>query len=94
MAFRLTFTGQTAALRGFMNALAVPEIPLVVRSVEVEPLHTEKPGPATRAGAGNQDGQSPPADRAIVADNESRFIVTVELFEVKLRPPDVASAQP
>lgn len=35
MAFRITFSGQTKSLRVFMNALAAPEIPLVVRSVEV-----------------------------------------------------------
>jgi len=94
MAFRLTFTGHTSSLRGFMNALAVPRIPLVVRSVEVEPLRSEAPSAAGRAGARLAEGQTPSPDLAIVADNESRFTVTVELFEVKLRAPAEPEATP
>lgn len=92
MAFRLTFTGQTSCLRGFMNALAVPEIPLVVRSVEVEPLRAE--GASTRGAQGQADAKTPAPELAIVADNESRFVVTVELFEVKLRAPEVPASKP
>ena len=94
MAFRLTFTGHTSSLRGFMNALAVPKIPLVVRSVEVEPLRAEASSASGRAGARLAEGQAESADHAIVADNESRFTVTVELFEVKLRAPAVPEATP
>jgi hypothetical protein len=36
MAFRLTFTGYTDALREFLNSLATFELPIVVRSIEVE----------------------------------------------------------
>ncbi len=89
MAFRLIFTGQTSSLRGFMNTLAMPEIPLVVRSVEVEPL---RPATASgRSGGATGDSGGPSADLPIVADNESRFVVTVELFEVKLRAPEAAT---
>lgn len=95
MAIRISFTGQTSSLRGFMNALSVPDIPLVVRSVEVEPARGEGAGGAQgRTADRNADGQGPPVDLAIVADNESRFTVTVELFEVKLRVPDVEGATP
>jgi len=91
MAFRLTFTGQTSCLRGFMNTLAAPEIPLVVRSVEVEPLRAE---PTSSRGAPKADAAAQESDLAIVADNEARFIVTVELFEVKLRAPEVPEETP
>ena len=37
MAFRITFTGQTAALRNFVVRLAEFELPILVREVEVEP---------------------------------------------------------
>jgi hypothetical protein len=102
MAVRIIFTGQTSSLRGFMNALAVPEIPLVVRSVEAEPLQSDSGRAAAtgmmRAAAGGAgvrggDGEAEmPADLAIVADNESRFTVTIELFEVKIRVPEAATA--
>lgn len=36
-AFRVVFTGQTAALRTFLNRLASFELPVLVREVEVEP---------------------------------------------------------
>ncbi len=103
MPFRITFSGQTAALRGFMNALAAPEIPLVVRSVEVEPGSAES---ATASSAGSARGgppaslfgrpaTAPPSGSAqasvpIVSENDSRFTVTVELFEVKIRAPDLS----
>ena len=101
MPFRITFAGQTAALRGFMNALAAPEIPLVMRSVEVEPVpaEPERPGgPGSRAGPpASLFGRTvaTPAREAlqgsvpIVSENDSRFTVTVELFEVKIRAPNL-----
>jgi hypothetical protein len=100
MAFRLSFAGQTSALRGFVNALSAPEIPLVVRSVEVEPYVAEATGAPGRAGppAGlfGRPSQSNPQPSLlqnpsipIVAENVSRFVVTVELFEVKIRPPEL-----
>ena len=42
-AFRLEFTGQTQTLRAFLNSLASFKLPLIVRSVEVQPLATEAP---------------------------------------------------
>ncbi|MGH8020140.1 MAG: hypothetical protein ACREIA_18045 [Opitutaceae bacterium] len=110
MPFRLTFSGQTAALRGFMNALAAPEIPLVVRSVEVEPGSAEgatspstgSPRSGPPASLFGRPSTAAPAEDAgasipIVSENDSRFIVTVELFEVKIRAPDLSGeteAQP
>ena len=40
-AFRFVFTGQTAALRAFLNRLASFELPVLVREVEVEPAAAE-----------------------------------------------------
>jgi len=37
VAFRLVFSGQTAALRLFLNRLHRPELPLLVREIEVKP---------------------------------------------------------
>ncbi|MBE2216533.1 MAG: hypothetical protein IAE82_21865 [Opitutaceae bacterium] len=94
MAVRIVFTGQTSSLRGLMNSLAAPEIPLVVRSVEVEPLRAESTAGSARTPARPADAAAPVSDLAIVGDNESRFTVTVELFEVKLRAPEVPAAAP
>ena len=89
MAFRITFTGHTSSLREFVNALAAPDLPLVVRSVEVG----ASGGDIGRPGSGRSStSSSRPADPAsvsvpIVAENEAQFTVTVEFFEVKIRPP-------
>jgi hypothetical protein len=54
--FRLVFTGQTAALRLFLNKLAAFELPVLVREVEVEAATAEEsvaeePAPAAEAAA-------------------------------------------
>jgi hypothetical protein len=72
VALRVEFTGQTAALRNFLNSLAAFRQPVVVRSVEVEPL-------AIAAGS----GATPPAAAAgspvpLVRPSLSKFAVTVE----------------
>ncbi len=53
-AFRITFIGQTAALRAFLNQLASFELPVLVREVEVDPatsadLATESPAGSDEA---------------------------------------------
>lgn len=74
-AFRLEFTGQTAALRTLLNTLATFKLPVIVRSVEVEPLATE----AAPVGPG-PDAASLPAGAPVPlgAQNSSRFAVIVE----------------
>lgn len=42
LAFRLVFTGQTAALRNFLNRLAAFDLPIVVREIAVEPATSEE----------------------------------------------------
>ncbi|HVU24842.1 MAG TPA: Amuc_1100 family pilus-like protein [Opitutus sp.] len=73
-AFRLTFTGQTAALRTFLNTLAGFELPLVVRAVEVTPEAVEN--------AGGRDGGNGVDVPPLVARSVSRFAVTVEFIEL------------
>lgn len=41
MGFRLVFTGQTAALRAFLNKLGTFELPVLVREVQVDPATAE-----------------------------------------------------
>jgi len=72
-AFRLEFTGQTPALRTFLNTLASYKLPLIVRSVEVQPMAADQP-----------QGDTPEAPTVtgapvpLVTQNLSRFAVVVE----------------
>lgn len=85
-AFRVMFVGHTAALRGFLNRLAAGAIPVVVRSVEAEPV---KETPLQRQVA---RGSADPL-ALIVRPAWSRFTVTVEFCEIIL-PPTQASNTP
>ena len=56
LAFRVTFTGYTPALRKFLNNLAQFDLPIVVRSVEVDrPTTSGKAAEAKKAKASNID---------------------------------------
>ena len=71
-AFRLEFTGQTPALRAFLNGLASFRLPVLVRSVEVQPLAAEAPGvDAPQAAAGAVP---------LVSPGPSKFSVVVEFI--------------
>ncbi len=48
-AFRFVFTGQTTALRSFLNRLASFELPVLVREVEVEPATSTETTEASSA---------------------------------------------
>jgi len=72
VALRVEFTGQTAALRNFLNSLAAFRQPVVVRSVEVEPLATAANSSATAQTA--TAGSPVP----LVRQSLSKFAVTVE----------------
>lgn len=80
-AFRLEFTGQTPALRAWLNSLASAPMPVIVRRVEVERLTTEPPA-AVAAAAG--------APVPLVARNFSKFTVVVECAEL-LPAPEAAT---
>ena len=96
--FRITFVGQTGALRNFLNRMAEFELPVIVRSVEIEPM----PEPQRAQGLaqvvsnssnlfGNQVQQPGAPTQAIgpvpiVSQNLSRFTVTVEFIELAASP--------
>ena len=75
-AFRLEFTGQTPALREFLSTLAAFKLPVVVRSVEVEPLNAELPAiaSATPLAVG--------VPVPLIAQNFSKFTVVVEMIRL------------
>lgn len=89
--YRLSFRGNTLALRAFLNELALFQLPVVVRSVEVAtavagPAGTAQTAPApatTLAGifgvpAAAKDAAAKAAEKPLVDQNDSRFTVTVE----------------
>jgi hypothetical protein len=76
-AFRLEFTGQTPALRAFLNSLAALPLPVIVRRVEVEPLTSE-----SAAAAASEPGAPVP----LVTQNLSKFAVVVECVELLPSP--------
>ena len=76
-AFRFEFTGQTPALRAFLNSLATAPTPVIVRRVEVERLTAETFSPATLPAG---------APVPLVAQNLSKFAVVVECVELLPAP--------
>ena len=92
-AFRLTFISETETLRALLNRLASFELPLVVRSVEVEAVPK---APSTGAATvqanslssifGNTTSTTTPAVPApakpLVERTLSKFTVTVELIDL------------
>lgn len=93
-AFRLTFVGNTAVLRSFLNELALFKLPVVVRSVEVESLAAgggakqtyvaPKPANPFAGISGNDTVSTNPAEaeKPLVEQTDSRFIVTVEIVSL------------
>lgn len=77
--YRVEFTGQTQTLRTFLNSLQAYRLPLIVRSVEVEPL----PVPASVPDA---EVPAPNAPVPLVTNNLSKFAVTLECVEVLPAP--------
>ena len=68
--FRFVFTGQTAALRTFLNRLASFELPILVREVEVESTSAEE-----AASSSADDSAAPPA----VDDSDAPASVVLSL---------------
>ncbi|HET7537216.1 MAG TPA: Amuc_1100 family pilus-like protein [Candidatus Didemnitutus sp.] len=71
-ALQIEFRGQTATLRAFLNRVASVSSPVVVRSVEVEPI--ERGPTRDRSAAG---GSLP-----VVLPGDSKFLVTLDLVEL------------
>ncbi|MBC8008731.1 MAG: hypothetical protein H7067_01380 [Burkholderiales bacterium] len=93
--FRLTFTGLTESLRLFLNELVTFKVPVVVRSVEVEPSNrtdapkaqqASAPAPSFDAlfGGGEQASSATPLEtaKALVERSESKFTVTLEIISL------------
>jgi hypothetical protein len=101
LAFSLTFTGYTDSLRAFLNELAKFDLPIVVRSVEVERPSGAKTTVAPRAnnldaifgafGGGSEPDQKAPeeAQKPVISENTSTFTIVLEFIEIVL-PADTA----
>ncbi|MEI6105831.1 MAG: Amuc_1100 family pilus-like protein [Opitutae bacterium] len=79
-AYRLEFTGETRVLRTFLDGIAQRDFPVLVRSVEVEPVQATDPAPPL---PGKVVGRAP---QPKVGRTLSRFLVVVEWLEL-LNPP-------
>jgi hypothetical protein len=77
--YRVEFTGQTPALRAFLNALATSPLPLFVRAVEVAPDAADAASIAGNVAAAET---KPSAPVPLVAQNFSKFAVVLECVEV------------
>ena len=84
LAFQVTFTGYTPTLRKFLNGLAYFQLPVVVRSVEVDRIETKLQNNASRifnAVSSDEDNKTP-----VISEIESIFTVTLEFIEVIVSP--------
>ncbi|HTJ78223.1 MAG TPA: Amuc_1100 family pilus-like protein [Rariglobus sp.] len=105
-AFRMTFLGETESLRTLLNKLAAFELPLVVRSVEVEPASgvTAVNAPAPSASEANSlsaifgnvaatpaSSTEPVKPKPLVEKVLSKFTVTVELIDLVPSTPSEAT---
>lgn len=104
-AFRIGFVGRTASLRAFMNQIAASDLPLIVRSVEVELQSAPKD---RRSRGRREDPMDRISDQAsaldlpalqaaripIVDRNVSRFTVTLEFLEITITPPEPVGGEP
>lgn len=81
LAFQVAFTGYTPTLRKFLNSLAYFQLPVVVRSVEVDRISSRSGGRSNRifnleTGA-EGDNKTP-----VISEIESLFTVTLEFIEI------------
>ena len=86
LAFQVKFTGYTPTLRKFLNNLAYFQLPVVVRSVEVNRLDAKPQGRSSEAFGNvstlNTDDNKTP----VISEIESIFTVTLEFIEVIISP--------
>ena len=89
LAFQVTFTGYTPTLRKFLNSLAYFQLPVVVRSVEVDRIESKPQNKTSRLfNSASADITSSNADNKtpVISEIESIFTVTLEFIEV-IAPP-------
>ncbi|PXA05596.1 hypothetical protein DDZ13_01605 [Coraliomargarita sinensis] len=98
MGFSLTFSGYTDSLRELLNRLSRFDLPIVVRSIEVDrPSGSETVvAPTNRGGADNifdlfgggetagTEEESSEGPKPVIEENISQFTVILELIEVVL----------
>ena len=97
LAFRLAFTGYTDSLRRLLNDLAKFDLPIVVRSIEVDRpsgISTTAKVPANNDldtffgvfdGGYNQEVVAPEeAQKPVISENISTFTVVLEFIEIVL----------
>ena len=97
LAFRLAFTGYTDSLRRLLNDLAKFDLPIVVRSIEVDRpsgISTTAKVPANNNldtlfsildGGSNSEVKAPDeAQKPVISENISTFTVVLEFIEVAL----------
>lgn len=97
MAFRITFTGRTDSLRRFLNRLALFELPLIVRSIDVRPVEEGQRASRRAArsemdslfdlfGGGTAAEEEPQRSgrEPVITENQSRFSVVLEFIEIDL----------
>ncbi|MCF7686669.1 MAG: Amuc_1100 family pilus-like protein [Cephaloticoccus sp.] len=83
LGFQVEFTGMTAVLRTWLNALAAFDLPLVVRAIEVQPV-TGSPGMPTQTTAMRVTGKSGNDQLVpLVLPVASNFKVTFEYIELE-----------
>lgn len=96
--FQMSFVGTTASLRSVLNQLAKFELPVVVRSVEVESLsrpddtrrQTERTPVRTAVNLSTEDapsGETVEPAKPLVDQTDSRFVVTVEFISLVDKTP-------
>lgn len=72
IAFKFVFTGQTAALRSFLNRLASFELPVLVREVEVELTSNEEAADFT-----SEDPAEPELGRTAISPAPSSVVLSI-----------------
>lgn len=96
-AFRFVFTGQTAALRTFLNRLASFELPVLVREVEVDAASVEEaaaPTPSEEAAAVPEPAGAPAAPASIVLSADAPDETTPQPVKAKPVAPRLPTAVP
>lgn len=89
LAFQISFTGYTPTLRKFLNSLAYFQLPIVVRSVEVERVEQEQEKKTSRffnRSRKTNRGADADAKTPVISEVESIFTVTLEFIEVIVPP--------
>ena len=95
LAFQLSFTGYTDSLRSFLNDLAKFDLPIVVRSIDVQRPNKSKSSTAVAANndldsifgafGGSIDDEAPKeAQKPVISENISTFTIVLEFIEIIL----------